>query len=143
MKQNCKSSLFRQHRNTHKTSQTLTKRPTSSLGVKRRVLGQKWCEMGDGVFIRSKSSERSVLEVYVRCYCTVVQRLFCTIRYYPVDSVNSATYVRYFGVRLLYCSQSTIVLSIKAYIQWGTTVCPHYRQQRMFGVSVYIRTKRQ
>jgi hypothetical protein len=30
---------------------------------------------------------------YVRYYFTAVQRLFCTIRYYIVDSVNSVAYV--------------------------------------------------
>jgi hypothetical protein len=44
--------------------------------------------------------------------------------YYTMDSVNSAAYVRHFGVRLLYCSHSTIVLSIKAYVRWGTTIRP-------------------
>ena len=69
--------------------------------------------------------------------------LFRTIRYYPVDFVNSAAYVRHFGVHSLYYSQSMIVLPVKAYVQWGTTVRPHYRQQRTSGVSVYVRTKRQ
>jgi hypothetical protein len=73
-------------------------------------------EGGEGVFIWPKSSRRSVLRAYVRYYSTAVQRLFRTIRYYPVDFVNSATYVRHFGVRPMYCSQSTIVLSAKVYI---------------------------
>jgi hypothetical protein len=62
---------------------------------------------------------------YVRSRdCTFASMFFRENRYYTVDSVNSAAYVRHFGVRLLYCSHSTIVLSVKAYVRWGTTVRP-------------------
>jgi hypothetical protein len=50
--------------------------------------------MGEGVFIGPKSSGRQVLRAYFQCLFTVVQRLFHMIRYYTVDSVNSAMYVR-------------------------------------------------
>jgi hypothetical protein len=69
--------------------------------------------MGEGVFIGPKSSERPVLKAYIRYLSTAVRKLFCTIRYYPVYSVNSITYVRQSGVHLLYCSHSTIVLFAK------------------------------
>jgi hypothetical protein len=72
--------------------------------------------MGEGVFIGPKSSRRPVLRAYVRYLFTAVQRLFHTTRYYTVDSVNSITYVHHFGVRSLYYSQSTIVLSVRAYV---------------------------
>jgi hypothetical protein len=49
--------------------------------------------MGEGVFIGLESSRRQVLKAYFRCVFTAVQSLFCTIRYYTVDSVNSAMYV--------------------------------------------------
>jgi hypothetical protein len=78
--------------------------------------------MGEGVFIGPKSSGRLVLMAYVWYYFTAVQRQFRMTRHYPVDSVNSAAYVRHFGVRLLYYSQSTVVLFVKAYIRWGTIV---------------------
>jgi hypothetical protein len=78
--------------------------------------------MGEGVFIGPKSSRRSVLRVYVQYYSTTVQRLFRTTRYYPVDSMNSAAYVHHFGVHPMYCSQSTVVLSIRAYVRWETIV---------------------
>jgi hypothetical protein len=78
--------------------------------------------MGEGIFIGPKSSEHPVLRAYVRYLSTAVQRLFRMIRYYTVDSVNSAVYIRQSGVHPLYCSQSTIVLSVKAYVRWGTTV---------------------
>ena len=42
----------------------------------------KWAR-GEGVFIGQKSSGRSVLRAYVRCYCTAVQRISRTSRYYP------------------------------------------------------------
>jgi hypothetical protein len=80
--------------------------------------------MGEGLFIGPKSSRHPVLRAYVRYLSTVVQRLFHTIMYYTVDSMNSATYIRHFGVCPLYCSQSTIVLSVKAYVRWETTVRP-------------------
>jgi hypothetical protein len=51
-------------------------------------------EMDEGVFIGPKSSKHPVLRAYVQYYSTAVQRLFRMIRYYPVDSMNSAVYVR-------------------------------------------------
>ena len=85
---------------------------------------QKWCEMGDGVFIGPKSSGRPVLKKYVWYYSTAVQRLFRTTRYYPVSSMNSVMYVWYFGIRPMYCSQSMVILFVRAYAQWGTIVHP-------------------
>jgi hypothetical protein len=76
------------------------------------------------VFIRPKSSGRPVLRAYVQYLSTVVQKLFRTTRYYTVNSVNSAMYVRQSGIHSLYCSQSIIVLSVRAYARWGTTVRP-------------------
>jgi hypothetical protein len=80
--------------------------------------------MGERVFIGAKSSGHPVLRAYVWYYSTVVQRLFHTTKYYLVDSMNSVMYVRYFGVRLLYCSQSTVVLFVRANVWWGTIICP-------------------
>jgi hypothetical protein len=75
----------------------------------------KWAR-GEGVFIGPKSSERPVLRAYVWYLSTMVQRLFRTTKYCLVDSMNSVVYVRHFGVRPLYYSHSTIVLSVKAYV---------------------------
>jgi hypothetical protein len=73
-------------------------------------------ERGKGVFIGPKSCGHPVLRVYVWYLSTAVQRLFRTTKYCPVDSLNSVTYVRHFGVRPLYYSQSMIVLSVRAYV---------------------------
>jgi hypothetical protein len=74
--------------------------------------------MGEGVFIGPKSNGRPVLRTYVRYLSIAVQRLFCMTKYCLVDSVNSATYVCQSGVRPLYYSQSTIVLSVRVYVRW-------------------------
>ena len=68
----------------------------------------KWLG-GEGVFIGPKSRGRPVLRAYVWCYCITVQTVFRMTRYYPVDSVNSATYVHYtvHRVRLYYQSKHT------------------------------------
>ena len=68
-----------QHRNTHKTSKTLTKQLTGRGGLRGKD-GVKWAR-GEGVFIGPESSERPILVLYVRCYCTAVQRLSRTSRY--------------------------------------------------------------
>jgi hypothetical protein len=62
------------------------------------------------VFIGPKSNRRPILRAYIRYYSTAVQRLFRTTRYYLVDSVNSTAYICHFSVRLMYYSQSMIVL---------------------------------
>jgi hypothetical protein len=72
--------------------------------------------MGEGVFIGPKSSRCPILRAYVWYLSIAVQRLFRTTKYYLVDSMNSAAYICHFGVRSLYCSQSTIVLSVRAYV---------------------------
>jgi hypothetical protein len=99
--------------------------------------------MNEGVFIGPKSSGRPVLRAYVRYLSTAVQRLFRTIRYYTVDSMNSAAYVHHFGyvrytvhrVRLYYLSECTSG-GVPPY------VCAK-RQQCMSGLLAYVRTKRQ
>jgi hypothetical protein len=68
--------------------------------------------MCEGVFIGPESSRRPVLRAYVQYISTVVQRLFCTSRYYPEGIPKSNVRPVLFGVRPLYYSQSTIVLFV-------------------------------
>ena len=61
----------------------------------------KWAR-GEGVFIGPKSSGRPVQGAYVWCYCTAVQWLSRTFRYYPECILKSSrrpvlsVYVRYY-----------------------------------------------
>ena len=70
--------------------------------------GVKWTKV-EGVFIGLESSGRLVLNTYVWYLYTAVQMLFCMIRYYLVDSMNSVAYVRctVHIVRLYYLSERT------------------------------------
>jgi hypothetical protein len=78
-----------------------------------------------GVFIGPESSGRSAKVAYVRYLSTAVQRLSRTSRYYPEGILKSSVRLVLFGVCLLYYSQSTIVLSVRPYTWWGTTIRPH------------------
>jgi hypothetical protein len=49
-----------------------------------------------------KCSGRPVLRAYIQYYCMAVQRLFCMIMYYSVDSVNNVSYVWYFWTYVHY-----------------------------------------
>jgi hypothetical protein len=69
-------------------------------------------ERGEGVFIGPESSGHPVLMAYVRYLFTAVQRLFRTSRYYPEGIPKSSVRPVLFGIRLLYYSQSTVVLSV-------------------------------
>jgi hypothetical protein len=67
---------------------------------------------GDGVFIGSKGSGRPTKVVYVRYLSITVQRLSCTSRYYPEGISKSSVRPVLFGIRPLFYSQSTVVLSV-------------------------------
>jgi hypothetical protein len=68
--------------------------------------------MGEGVFIGLESSGRPTKVAYVRYLSTAVQRLSRTSRYYPEGIPKSSIRPILFGVRPLYYSQRTIVLSV-------------------------------
>ena len=71
----------------------------------------KWREV-KGVFIGPESNGRPIQGAYVRHYCTVVQMLPCTSRYYPEGIPKSSgrpvlrAYVRYYytAIQMLFCT---------------------------------------
>jgi hypothetical protein len=67
---------------------------------------------GEGVFIGPESSGRPAKVAYVWYLSTVVQRLSRTSRYYPAGIPKSSVRPVLFGIRPLYYSQSTVVLSV-------------------------------
>jgi hypothetical protein len=71
--------------------------------------------MGEGVFIGPESNGHSTKVAYVWYLSTVVQRLSRMSRYYPEGILKSSVRLVLFGVRMLYYSQCTIVLSVSGH----------------------------
>jgi hypothetical protein len=67
---------------------------------------------GEGLFLGLESSGRPSKVAYVRYLSTAIQRLSCTSRYDPEGILKSSVRSVLFGVRLLYYSQSTVVVSV-------------------------------